>query len=147
MDGEFFKNHPIFSVHNDALQLFGYPMMTLKQPIPQAQKQRYIRQIYNINLILQMQYHNYSMQQCCANSGFSAPALAALQLKYPAPASLVHNFIGPTGYYSAQLCPQGLFLGKAAKLSSDSSKRNATTIAMPGTMKTLQNRIKLHYYK
>lgn len=24
MDGEFFKNHPIFSLHSDALQLFGY---------------------------------------------------------------------------------------------------------------------------
>ena len=24
MDGDFFNNHPIFSLHSDALQLFGY---------------------------------------------------------------------------------------------------------------------------
>ena len=24
MDGDFFKNHPVFSTHSDAIQLFGY---------------------------------------------------------------------------------------------------------------------------
>ena len=85
--------------------------------------------------------------QRCANSGFSAPAPATLQLRYLAPAWLANNWEeNPTGYYSAQLCSQGFLPVKAAKLSSDKNKCNATT----SNARNDENFIKLKqlcYYK
>ena len=55
----------------------------------------------------------------CANSGFSAPVPATLQLQYLATATawLANNWEeNPTGYYSAQVCSQGFLPVKAAKL-------------------------------